>query len=104
MSSQLCSRCQASYVVDVKPAVVNWIVDFLRDRQQRVRINGTRSSWIYVPAGVPKSTRLGPWLFIVMINDLKLASNESLYIWKFADDTTLSEIIPPAGSSSLKQV
>ena len=48
------------YSLGVKPTVVNWIVDFLRDRQQRVKINETRSSWMHVPAGVPLGTRIGP--------------------------------------------
>ena len=48
------------YSLGVKPTVVNWIIDFLRDRQQRVKINGTRSSWMHVPARVPQGTRIGP--------------------------------------------
>ena len=37
---------------------------------------------MHVPAGVPQGTRIGPWLFDVMINDLQLLSYESFHIWK----------------------
>jgi hypothetical protein len=48
------------------------------------------SDWLEVPAGVPQGTRLGLWLFLVMINDLKVDKKNS-FLWKFADDSTLSE-------------
>ena len=86
----------------VKPSVVNWIIDFLRDRQQRVKVNGVFSDWLDVPAGVPQGTRLGPWLFLSMINDLHLP--EGFHMWKFADDTTVSEVVPPSKHSTLQQV
>ena len=47
---------------------------------------------------------IGPWLLVVMINDLQLLSDESFHIWKFADDTTVSEIVLPSCPSSLQQV
>ena len=85
----------------MKPTVVNWVIDFLRSRQQRVKLNGVLSDWLDVPAGVPQGTRLGPWLFLAMINDLRLL--EGFHMWKFADDTTVSEVVSASKHSSLQQ-
>ena len=50
------------FSLGVKPTTgVDWIIDFLRDRQQRVKLNNNcYSSWLNVAAGVPQGTRLGP--------------------------------------------
>ena len=85
----------------IKPTVVNWVIDLLRNRQQRVKLSGVFSDWLDVPAGVPHGTRLGPWLFLAMINDLRLP--EEFLMWKFADDTTVSEVVPASKLSTLQQ-
>ena len=85
----------------VKPSVVNWIIDFVRGRQQKVKVNGVFSDWLDVPAGVPQGTRLAPWLFLEMINDLRLS--EGFLMWKFADDATVSEVVLPSKHSTLQQ-
>ena len=48
------------------------------------------AEWGRVPCGVPQRTKLGPWLFILMTNDLNLS--EFSY-WKYVDDTTASETV-----------
>ena len=78
------------------------MADFLRDRYQWVKLD---SDCVFdpkpVPARIPQRTRIGPWLFLVMINDLTM-SNTLSSIWKFADDTTVSEIVPKFGASTLQ--
>ena len=65
----------------IPKAVVRWTIDFLQDRKQRVKLtNDCVSEWGDAPAGVPQGTKLGPWLILLMINDLKITEVST---WKY---------------------
>ena len=78
--------------------VIPWIRSFLTCRRQAVKIGSTVSQWLPVSAGVPQGTKLGPIIFIIMINDLKLSSTDTSES-KYVDDITFSELVQESGTS-----
>ena len=74
------------------------LIDFLKDRKQRVVLNGKNSSWANVKAGVSQGSILSPLLFLIYINDL--SDNLSTNVKLFADDTSLFAVVHSIATSS----
>ena len=83
---------------DIEPCIIRWMHSFLVLRTQRVKLNRLVSPWVTLSGGIPQGTWFGPYVFLVLINDLVT----SLTMHKFIDDTTITEIIPKHNNSVMQ--
>ena len=70
---------------------LDWVEQFLTNRQQRVMVEGEFSGFDQVLSGVPQGTVLGPLLFLCYINDLPMHVKSQIRL--FADDCLLYRVV-----------
>ena len=75
----------------IHQSLIDWIADYLGDRSQKVVLDGFSSTNTGITAGVPQGSVLGPFLFLLYINDI--VDNIYNHIRLFADDTSLFAVI-----------
>ena len=71
----------------VEGELLSLLKNYLRNREQRVVLNGQTSEWKRIYSGVLQGSVLGPLLFLIYINDLPNVTTSMCKI--FADDTSL---------------
>jgi hypothetical protein len=49
-----------------------------------------------VPAGVPQGTKLGSWLFVLMIDGIDISDTD---LWKYVDDTAAAKMVEKGETS-----
>ena len=72
---------------DIPLQLVRWIKSFLKNRYQKVTVDGYTSELKPVTSGVPQGSVLGPTLFLIYINDIVEVVNSEIRL--FADDALL---------------
>jgi len=64
-----------------------WFASYLTNRQQRVQVNSSVSTFKNLKGAMPQGSWLGPLAFLVLIDD----RSTGCPLHKYVDDTTLSE-------------
>jgi hypothetical protein len=73
----------------ISGVLLQYIKSFLTNRTQSVRIDRVQSSFQNVISGVPQGSVLGPFLFLLFINDLPDIFDPTFCSKLFADDLKL---------------
>ena len=70
-------------------SICNWILDFLLNRTQVVKVGDNLSSVLTLSTGTPQGCPLSPKLYSLFTSDCK-ANHLNTMVVKFADDTTVT--------------
>ena len=73
--------------IGVDGTLLDWFSSYLNLRSQRVVIKGRFSKYRTLLSGVPQGSILGPFLFLIFIDDIECNLDSDITL--FADDTAL---------------
>ncbi|KAI4898399.1 hypothetical protein NFI96_002300 [Prochilodus magdalenae] len=86
----------------LRSSLCNWVLDFLTNRPQSVRIHNLSSSTTILSTGSPQGCVLSPLLFTLLTYDCS-PIHPGCHIVKFADDTAVVRCITNSDESGYRQ-
>ena len=86
----------------VNPSLCSWILDFLTDRPQAVRVAGHTSSTLRLSMGAPQGCVLSPLLYSLYTYDC-VATQTPNHIVKFAEDTAVVGLVSGGDESAYRE-
>ena len=86
----------------IDTSLCNWILDFLSNRPQSVRIDNHTSSTLILNTGVPQGCVLSPLLYSLFTFDCTPVYGSNTIV-KFADDTTVIGLISNNDESAYRE-
>ena len=78
--------------MNISSTIISWIFDFLTNRTQYVKLQGTFSTYITTHTGSPQGCVLSPILFTMYTNECQIIK-ENVKLIKFADDSSIQGLI-----------
>ena len=78
--------------MSIPVSICNWLLDFLLNRPQYVKLDNVLSSTKVLNTGAPQGCVLSPLLYSLFTNDCR-CNDASVKMVKFADDTTVTGLI-----------
>jgi hypothetical protein len=88
--------------LNVPRSLCHWLLDFLLDRPQVVRLKNSLSASLILNTGTPQGCVLSPLLFTLFTNDCTSA-HPSTHIIKFSDDTTIEGLISDSNENAYRE-
>ena len=83
--------CQKLLNTNVHPDLIRWVLNFLVNRGQCVRVGEATSTTRHTSTGAPQGTVTAPILFTTYTNDMRGPDDDAIAV-KFADDTALADV------------
>ena len=84
-------------VLNITEKIHKWLETFLKKRQQRVKVNGHLSDWVWVLSRVPQGSVLVPLFFLILMIDIN-RKTENANLGSFADDPRMCQLLNTAHS------
>ncbi|TWW73515.1 RNA-directed DNA polymerase from mobile element jockey [Takifugu flavidus] len=91
------------FVAGVDHHLTTWILDYLTQRPQFVRVKGSQSDRLLCSTGVPQGTVLAPILFTLYTTDFSY-STSSCHLQKFSDDSAAVGLITDGDDTEYREL